>query len=313
MSTFWHWYIIALTVGSLIVTVWFLVWSSKLRVQSTKEEDGSETTGHVWDGDLRELNNPLPRWWLGLFWITIAFSIGYLILYPGLGRWDGALGWSQENQYRQEMAAAREAFESRFAELAALDLEQLASNRRAVEMGRNLYAHNCSTCHGSDARGATGYPNLTDDHWIWGSAPQQVYQTILGGRRAAMPAFGDALGEQGVTRTAVFVQQLAGQQVDAAMAAAGRQHYQQMCAACHGPEGKGNPVLGAPDLTTGVYTYGGDLDTIRATIREGRNGVMPAQQGLIGETRTKLVTAYILSMQDRFAASSSADEPVEGP
>lgn len=303
MSTFWHWYIIALTVGTLIVTVWFLIWSSKLRVKSTKESDGSETTGHVWDGDLKELNNPLPRWWLGLFWITIVFAVGYLVLYPGLGRYEGVLGWSQEKQYEEEMAQARAAFESQFAELAAMDLGQLAMNDKAIDMGRNLYAHNCSTCHGSDARGATGYPNLTDDHWIWGSEPQQVLTSILNGRRAAMPAFGDVLGEAGVTRTAIYVQQLAGQQVDSAMAAAGRQSYMQVCAACHGPEGKGNPVLGAPNLTAGVYTYGGDLETIQATIRNGRNGVMPAQQDLIGETRTRLVTAYILSMQERFGGA----------
>lgn len=300
MSTFWHWYIIALTVGTLIVTVWFLIWSQKLRVQSKTEEDGSETTGHVWDGDLRELNNPLPRWWLGLFWITIVFSIVYLALYPGLGRYEGVLGWSQEKQYEQEMVEARAAFESRFAELAGMDMEQLAMNDKAVEMGRNLYAHNCSTCHGVDARGATGYPNLTDDHWIWGGEPQQVLTTILNGRRAAMPPFGTALGEEGVTQVATYVQQLAGQDVDTAMAEAGQQQYMQICAACHGPTGAGNPILGAPNLMAGVYTYGGDLDSIRETIRNGRNGVMPAQKDLIGETRSRLVTAYVLSMQERF-------------
>lgn len=300
MSTFWHWYIIALTIGTLIVTVWFLIWSQKLRIQSKKEDDGSETTGHVWDGDLRELNNPLPRWWLGLFWITIAFSVIYLALYPGLGRYEGMLGWSQEKQYEQEMATARAAFESQFAELAGMEMEQLAMNDKAVEMGRNLYAHNCSTCHGVDARGATGYPNLTDDHWIWGGEPQQVLTTILNGRRAAMPPFGTALGEEGVTQVATYVQQLAGQDVDTAMAEAGQQRYMQICAACHGPSGTGNPILGAPNLTAGVYTYGGDLDSIRDTIRNGRNGVMPAQKDLIGETRTRLVAAYVLSMQERF-------------
>jgi cytochrome c oxidase cbb3-type subunit 3 len=300
MSTFWHWYIIALTVGTLIVTVWFLVWSQKLRIESTKEDDGSETTGHVWDEDLRELNNPLPRWWLGLFWITIVFSIVYLALYPGLGRYEGMLGWSQEKQYEQEMATARAAFESQFAELAGMEMEQLAMNDKAVEMGRNLYAHNCSTCHGVDARGATGYPNLTDDHWIWGGEPQQVLTTVLNGRRAAMPPFGTALGEEGVTQVATYVQQLAGADVDTAAAEAGQQRYMQVCAACHGPTGAGNPILGAPNLTAGVYTYGGDLDSIRDTIRNGRNGVMPAQKDLIGETRSRLVTAYVLSMQERF-------------
>ena len=296
MSTFWHWYIIIITVGSLIATVWFLLWSSRIKIPSNIEEDGSETTGHVWDEDLRELNNPLPRWWLGLFWITVLFSIVYLVLYPGLGRYEGVLGWSQQSQYEQEMATARAAFQQQFGIFDEMSLTELAANPKAVEMGRNLYAHNCSTCHGSDARGAPGYPNLTDDHWIWGSTAAQIEQTVVNGRRAAMPAWGSALGEDGVMRTAVYVQQLAGQQVDDSMAAAGRQHYMQLCIACHGPEGKGNPMLGAPDLTAGVYIYGGDLDSIKATIRNGRNGIMPAQRELIGETRARLAAAYILSM-----------------
>jgi len=297
MSTFWHWYIIIITVGTLVATIWFLVWTSRLRVPSTKEEDGSETTGHVWDEDLRELNNPLPRWWLGLFWITIVFSIVYLVLYPGLGRFEGLLAWSQTQQYEQEMASARAAFEQRFGHFDELSLTELAGNEQAVEMGRNLYAHNCSTCHGSDARGARGYPNLTDEHWIWGGNPSQIEHSVVQGRRAAMPPWGDALGEDGVTRTAVYVQKLAGKPVDETIAAAGGQHYMQFCASCHGPEGKGNPALGAPDLTTGIYTYGGDLDTLRATIRNGRSGVMPAQKDLIGETRARLAAAYILSLK----------------
>jgi len=310
MSTFWHWYIIIITVGTLAATIWFLLWTSRLRVPSTKEEDGSETTGHVWDEDLRELNNPLPRWWLGLFWITIVFSIVYLVLYPGLGRYEGVLGWSQSEQYEQEMARARAAFEERFGHFDDLSLTELAGNGQAVEMGRNLYAHNCSTCHGSDARGARGYPNLVDNHWIWGDKPAQIEHSVVQGRQAAMPGWGDPLGEDGVTRTAVYVQKLAGKPADAAMAAAGQRNYMQYCVACHGPEGKGNPQLGAPNLTNGVYTYGGDLDSIRATIRNGRNGVMPAQKPLIGETRARLAAAYILSLQldDSGSTSQAADQ-----
>lgn len=305
MSTFWHWYIIVITVGTLAATIWFLLWTSRLRVPSTTEEDGSETTGHVWDEDLRELNNPLPRWWLWLFWITIAFSIVYLVLYPGLGRYEGVLGWSQGQQYEEEMAQARAAFEERFGHFEELSLVELSRDSQAVEMGRNLFAHNCSTCHGSDARGARGYPNLTDDHWIWGHTPSQIEQSVVQGRQAAMPPWGDALGEDGVTRTAIYVQKLAGRPVDETMAAAGRQNYMQFCVACHGPEGTGNPALGAPDLTAGVYIYGGDLDSIRATIRNGRNGVMPAQKDLIGETRARLAAAYILSLQSDASGQSA--------
>ncbi len=305
MSNFWHWYIIIITVGTLVATIWFLLWTSRLRIPSTKEEDGSETTGHVWDEDLRELNNPLPRWWLGLFWITIVFSILYLVLYPGLGRYEGVLGWSQSEQYEQEMAQARAAFEQRFGHFDDLTLSELADDPQAVQMGRNLYAHNCSTCHGSDARGARGYPNLADDHWIWGGNPSQIEHSVVQGRQAAMPPWGDALGDEGVTRTAVYVQQLAGKPVDETMATAGRQNYMQFCASCHGPEGTGNPALGAPDLTSGVYTYGGDLDTLRDTIRNGRNGVMPAQNDLIGETRARLAAAYILSLKENGSAAGA--------
>lgn len=296
MNPFWHWFVVLLTLGFIAATIWLLVATQRARVQSKKNAEGEETTGHVWDGDITELNKPMPRWWLWLFYGTIVWSLIYLVLYPGLGRYEGVLGWSQEGQYAQQMAHATERFEARFGELAALPLEDLVEHSDALRMGRNLFAHNCSTCHGSDARGTPGYPNLTDDHWIWGGEPEQVLTSIHQGRRAVMPPFGDALDDKGVTRTAVYVQQLAGQQVDGSMAAAGKRNFEQQCVACHGPDGTGNVHLGAPDLTAGVYTYGGGLDTLRETIRHGREGVMPAQKNLLGEARSRLVAAYVLSL-----------------
>jgi len=296
MSAFWHWFIIFITLGFIVWLLWMFIATARARVASQAHDEHGETTTHVWDGDLREYNNTMPRWWLWLFYISVIFSLVYLVLYPGLGRYDGLLGWSQEKQYETEMASAAEAFRSEYAELAKRPLEQLTDHAEALRVGRNVYAHNCSTCHGSDARGADGYPNLTDNHWIWGGAPERVLETIQAGRQAVMPPFGDALGDQGVTRTAVYVQQLAGRTVDATMAAAGKRHFQQNCAACHGPDGTGNIHLGAPDLTAGAYTYGGDLDSLRETIRSGRNGVMPAQMDLLGEIRTRLVAAYVLSL-----------------
>jgi len=296
MSAFWHWFVVIITLGFTAGLVWLFVATSRARVNSHAHDEYGDTTGHVWDEDLREYNNPMPRWWLWLFYISVIFSLIYLVLYPGLGRWEGTLGWTQEKQYEAEMAKAAEAFRERFADLAAQPIDELTGHAEALRVGRNIFAHNCSTCHGSDARGAEGYPNLTDNHWIWGGAPQRVLESIQSGRQAVMPPFGDALGEQGVTRTAVYVQQLAGKSVDATMAAAGEKIFQQNCAACHGPDGTGNIHLGAPDLTAGVYTYGGNLDTMRQTIRGGRNGVMPAQMDLIGETRTRLVAAYVLSL-----------------
>ncbi len=300
MSEFWHWYVAILTLVFIVVMVWLFVSTGKAKVSTGQNEQGEETTGHVWDEDLAELNNPMPRWWLWLFYISVIFALAYLVLYPGLGRFGGTLGWSSAEQYDQEMVVANQNFEARFAALANEPLEILATNEEAIRVGRNLFAHNCSTCHGSDARGAKGYPNLTDDHWIWGESSDQVWHSIYLGRQAAMPGFGAALSDQDVTRVATYVQRLAGLNVDQTMAAAGKKQYDMICSACHGPQGLGNPMLGAPNLTAGVYTYGGTLDDIRHTIREGRNGVMPAQKDLLGETRSKLVTAYILSMQPKF-------------
>ncbi|AKS43107.1 cytochrome-c oxidase, cbb3-type subunit III [Wenzhouxiangella marina] len=296
MSAFWHWFVVGITIIFTAVMVWLFIATGKARVPSATNEEGKETTGHVWDEDLAELNNPMPRWWLWLFYLSVIFSLAYLALYPGLGRWQGALGWSSEGQYEAEMASATEAFNEAYGELAARPLDELARHPDAVRMGRNLFAHNCSTCHGSDARGAVGYPNLTDDHWIWGNSPDQIWTTIGQGRQAAMPGFAASLDEQQITRTAVYVQQLAGNEVDTAMATAGKRNFDMLCAACHGPDGTGNPMLGAPNLTAGVYTYGGDLDTIRETIRNGRQGMMPAQIGLLGEARARLVAAYVLSL-----------------
>jgi cytochrome c oxidase cbb3-type subunit 3 len=296
MSAFWHWFIVIITLAFTAAMVWLFIATGKTKVPTGTNQEGQETTGHVWDEDLEELNNPMPRWWLWLFYASVIFSLVYLVLYPGLGRFEGTLGWSSEGQYQQERAAANAAFEERFGQLVSLPLEELARNPEALEAGRNLYRTNCSTCHGSDARGARGYPNLTDSHWIWGSQPEQVWTSIYQGRQAAMPGFDGALNDQEITRTAVYVQQLAGQSVDTSMAAAGKRHFDLLCAACHGGDGTGNPILGAPDLTAGIYTYGGSIDDLRHTIRSGRNGVMPAQRDLLGESRARLVTAYVISL-----------------
>ncbi|HLR86608.1 MAG TPA: cytochrome-c oxidase, cbb3-type subunit III [Wenzhouxiangella sp.] len=294
MTAFWHWYVVIITLAVTAALVWLFYGTSRMRVEETPDSEG--TTGHVWDEDLREYNNPMPRWWLWMFYISAIFSVLYLVLYPGLGRYEGVLGWSQEKQHDEQVARAAQDFESAYGELAALPVDELAQDSRALEAGRNIFAHNCSTCHGSDARGAEGYPNLTNNQWIWGGEPERVLETIQHGRQALMTPFGDMLSDQEITRTAAYVQQLAGRRADATMAAAGKKVFDMHCVACHGPDGTGNIHLGAPDLTAGVYTYGGDLNTIRTTIRSGRNGQMPAQLELLGEARTRLVAAYVLSL-----------------
>lgn len=294
MTAFWHWYVVIITLVVTAALVWLFYGTSRMRVDDAPDSQG--TTGHVWDEDLREYNNPMPRWWLWMFYISAIFSVLYLVLYPGLGRYEGVLGWSQEKQHDEQVARAAQDFENAYGELAALPVDELAQDSRALEAGRNIFAHNCSTCHGSDARGAEGYPNLTNNQWIWGGEPERVLETIQHGRQALMTPFGDMLSDQEITRTATYVQQLAGRRADATMAAAGKKVFDMHCVACHGPDGTGNIHLGAPDLTAGVYTYGGDLNTIRTTIRNGRNGQMPAQLELLGEARTRLVAAYVLSL-----------------
>jgi len=296
MSAFWHWFVVITTLAFTAGMVWLFIATGKAKVPTGTNVEGKETTGHVWDEDLEELNNPMPRWWLWLFYGTVIFSLIYLVLYPGLGRFGGVLGWSSSGQYQEERAAANAAFEARFGELVALPLEELAQHAGALEAGRNLYRTNCSTCHGSDARGARGFPNLTNNHWIWGGEPDQVWTSVYYGRQAVMPGFEGALGDSEVANTVAFVRQLSGQQVDADQAEAGREHFEILCAACHMPDGTGNPMLGAPDLTAGVFTYGGSPDDISETIRNGRHGMMPAQRDLLGEARARLVTAYVLSL-----------------
>ena len=292
MSSFWHWFIVIITLGMIAATVWLILWAGRMRVPKNSDN----TTGHVWDEDLTELNNPLPRWWLWMFWATIIFSLIYMVLYPGLGRYEGVLGWTQEGQYEQEVEVAMETFEARFAELAELPLDELATDEQALRIGRNLYAHHCSTCHGTDARGFTGYPNLTDNVWQWGGSPQAILHSIQQGRQAAMPGWQNALGEVGVTEVVVYMQQINNQRADAAMASRGERHYQQLCAACHGPEANGNPALGAPALNDGVWLYGGSYEALRKSVAEGRHGNMPAHLPILGEARSRLVAAYVLSL-----------------
>ncbi|HKX99805.1 MAG TPA: cytochrome-c oxidase, cbb3-type subunit III [Steroidobacteraceae bacterium] len=291
MSTGWSWYVAVLTVANILACLWLLWWTRRKR--DGKPE--GETTGHVWDGDLVEGNKPMPRWWINLFYITIVFAFAYLLWYPGLGAFAGVGNWSSRQKHAEDVAAAQAKLEPVLARFRGEPVANLAANAEAVGLGRSVFANNCSTCHGSDARGARGFPNLVDQDWQWGGEPDTVLATVLNGRQAAMPPFGPVLGDAGVTATVAYVQSLSGQPVDTALAAAGSAHFQALCAACHGAEGRGNSLLGAPNLTDDTWLYGGDGATIAETVTGGRTGQMPAHATLIGEDRSRLAAAWVLS------------------
>jgi cytochrome c oxidase cbb3-type subunit 3 len=292
-SDFWHWYIAILTVLSILACVWLLRWMTS----GHKKTDQVEDTGHVWDGDLTELNNPLPRWWLGLFYITIAFGGFYLLLYPGLGSYAGILEWSSKTEYEQEVAKVEAEVGPLFARYQQTAILDLIKDEDALKVGERLYANYCATCHGSDARGARGYPNLRDNVWIWGGDPANIKTTIMQGRQAAMPAWEGPLGgESGVDEVAQYVLSLSGRATIAELAEKGKAKYEIFCIACHGPTGTGNIAFGAPNLTDDVWLYGSSLTRISQSIAKGRNGQMPAHAEFLGEAKVHLLAAYVYGL-----------------
>lgn len=301
MSQGWTLYISIFTIVNILACLWLLWWTAKNRSNKAEDQD----TGHVWDGDLRELNRPLPRWWLNLFYLTIIFAFAYLVIFPGLGSFAGTSNWTSQAQHDAEVKAAEAKIAPIFAAFRAKSVADLVHDADAQRLGASVFANNCATCHGSDAKGAKGYPNLTDGDWLWGGEPDTVLTTILDGRQAAMPAMGAVLGDEGVSATAVYVQGLSGMPVDDALAAKGQTHFQTICAACHGAEGKGNPMLGAPNLTDTVWLYGSDFDAIATTIRNGRNGQMPAHRPIIGEDRVRLAAAWVLAQSQKSQAAEA--------
>ncbi len=294
LTSFWHWYVIIITVFTILASLWLLRWTKG--VSNDDDGDGTGSTGHVWDEDLVELNNPLPRWWLQLFYITIAFAFIYMILFGGLGNIPGVLGWSQEGQYEAEVKTATEAQEAIFARYRQMDNETLIGDAEANATGQRLFANSCAMCHGSDARGARGFPNLTDDDWLYGGSFETVMQSIANGRVGAMPVMVGGLDDDAISDLVVFVQGMSGQKADEAMAAKGKKTFDMLCVACHGPDGSGNQALGAPRLNDNIWLYGGEPETIRTTVTGGRNGNMPAHKDLLSEDRRRLIAAYVLSL-----------------
>ena len=294
-SGFWKWFILVSVVLSFVGIFALIIWMSR----GTKRGEKVSSMGHVWDETLEELNNPLPMWWLYLFYITLVFGIAYLLLYPGSGVFAGALKWSEVGQYETEMKVANAKYGPLFEKYRTEDLKLVATDPEAQKMGKRLFMTYCTNCHGSDARGGAGFPNLTDNDWLYGGQPETIQTTIMNGRNGVMPAWGAVLGNEGVIDVANYVMSLSGRTVNAEAAAAGKVKFQQVCAACHGPDGKGNQAIGAPNLTDNIWLYGGSQAAIIKTITNGRNGHMPAHGDFLGEAKVHLLAAYVYSLSNQ--------------
>lgn len=292
LSDFWHWYIVILSMVSIIACGVLLKMMTTKRIPKGEKV---ELHGNVWDEDLQEYNHPLPSWWKWLFYITLVFSIIYLAIYPGLGNFSGAFGWSSVEQYQQEMKQADAKFGPIFAKYSAVSIPDLAKDKQAVEIGQRLFLNDCAQCHGSAAVGGMGFPNLADADWLYGGDPATIMATLTAGRNGVMPPLGEALGADGVKAVAQYVRSLAGLQHDASMAAIGKDKF-AICAACHGNDGKGNRALGAPNLTDNIWLYGSSAETIEEGINLGRNNVMPAQLERLGQAKLHLLAAYVYSL-----------------
>ena len=309
MTTFWSWYITVLTLGSLIALVWLL-----FATRSGERPGQSEQTmGHSFDG-IEEYDNPLPKWWFMLFLGTLIFAGAYLLLYPGLGNFAGKLpgyegGWTQVKQWQREMDKADAEYGPIYASYAKMPVEDVAKDERALKMGGRLFASNCSVCHGSDAKGAYGFPNLTDKEWRWGGDAASIKQTIAGGRTGMMPPQAAMIGEEGVRNAAAYVlTELAGRKLpegETADIGAGQKIFASTCFACHGADGKGTPSMGAPNLTNpSAFIYGSSFAQLQQTIRYGRNGHMPAQLQYVGsEDKVHLLAAYVYSLSQKQPAN----------
>ena len=304
MTGFWSIYITILTVGTMLALAWLIFATRKGQRPDTTDQ----TMGHSFDG-IEEYDNPLPRWWFLLFVSTLVFGAIYLVLYPGLGTWKGLLpgyegGWTEVKQWQREMDRANAEYGPLFAKYAAMPVTEVAKDPQALKMGARMFASYCTVCHGSDAKGSYGFPNLTDHSWRWGGEADTIKTTIMSGRQAGMPAWGAILGEDGVKNVAAYVRsELAGlplPQSHEGDVAAGQKIFATNCAACHGPQGKGTAAMGAPDLTaSAAWIYGSSLTQIQQTIRNGRQGHMPAQQDILGNDKVHLLAAYVYSLSQQ--------------
>lgn len=297
INDFWNIYVVVLVIASLLFCAFIILSNKGARPSGTVE-----LHGHQWDETLAEWNNPLPRWWVWLFWITIVFAIVYLIAYPGLGRFGGKLDWSSANAYSKEVKDADAKVAPLFERYAKMDLKQVAADPDARAMGERLYLNNCAQCHGTDARGSRGFPNLTDADWLYGGEPEAIKTTITGGRNAMMPPFAATLDGEQLRDVVQYVRSLSGLTGDDMRIQRGKSVFAANCAACHGADAHGNQIVGAPNLTDGIWLYGSTEAIVTQTVSRGRNGHMPAHGELLGDNKVHLVAAYVWGLSNTTAA-----------
>ena len=294
-SNFWSLYVAGIALVGIIACLLLLWFSGKAKSMTANDN----STGHVWDGDLREMNNPLPRWWVGLFLITIVFSLGYLALYPGLGTSPGQLGWSSKGQYEAEMAKGEKEVAPLYAKFSGMSTQDVAKDPQAMAIGDRLFMNNCAQCHGSDARGSKGFPNLSDADWLHGGSPEKIKETLTLGRIGQMPPMAAAVGTpDDVRNVAHYVLSLSGSPHDALKASLGKPKF-AACAACHGMDGKGNQTLGAPNLTDDIWLHGWGENAIVAMVNNGKVNQMPAQASKLTEPQLHVLASYVWGLSNK--------------
>lgn len=294
-SEFWSWYVAGLTLVSILACA-VLLWISGTTKAATH---GDNTTGHVWDGDLKEMNNPLPKWWVYLFVLTVVFALVYGVLYPTFGKFQGVLGWTSQGQHAAEVAKVEKAIAPIYAKFQDMTPEALAGDAAAMAIGERLFMNNCAQCHGSDARGAKGFPNLADGDWLYGGSPDVIKTTLTNGRIGVMPPMAAAVGTaEDVRDVANYVLSLSGSPHDAVRASQGKGKF-AACAACHGQDGKGTQAMGAPNLTDGIWLHGWGEDAIVRAVNNGFTNQMPAQAGKLNESQINVLASYVWGMSNK--------------
>ena len=296
----WSNYIALVSLVGIVWCIWLLFSQRKAKVVHTADGAVADT-GHVWDGNLRELNNPLPRWWMWMFLLSCIFALVYLVLFPGLGSFPGVVGYTTDGALMSSMTEANDELKLVYAKYVKMDIEQVAADPKAREMGQRLFLNSCAQCHGSDAGGAKGFPNLTDGDWLYGGSPENIKTTLINGRAGVMPPF-PQLDSKQIVDVANYVRSLSGLPADDLKAARGAEVFKSNCAACHGADGKGNIALGAPNLTDKTWLYGGSEATIVETVTKVRMAIMHSQDKVLSPEKIHLLTAYVWGLSNNKTA-----------